>query len=176
MNRIWAGIGSRNITTEEAASLRQLAAFLSTRGWWLHSGNADGADAAFQSGAGGRGTAFLPWPSHAPGNLCGMEACTEIAPEALDTARRLHPAGARLHGRSLLYMARNVQIVEGLRGTRPVAFVACCADPLPEGVAGGSQLAWSLARERGIPFLNLRTAEGWRILADLIGAPPPPHH
>lgn len=155
----WAGIGSRNITTDEAEQLRTLAQRLSTAGLWLHSGNADGADAAFQSGVSGRGTTFLPWPGHNPHNIQGLENCTEITPEAIETARRLHPDGSRLKGKPLAFMARNVQIVEGLNGLRRVDFIVCCTDPLPDGgVSGGSSLAFRLAKELGIPFFNLRQA------------------
>jgi len=173
MERTWAGIGSRKLANGEAARLAALARHLTDQGWWLHSGNADGADVAFQSGASGRGTAFLPWPGHNPANLHGMEACTEITPEALATARRLHPKGRRLDGKALLFMARNVQIVEGLRGARRCDAVVCCADPLPDGVEGGSSLAWSLARELGIPCFNLRTEGDEERFLLWAGAPPP---
>jgi predicted Rossmann fold nucleotide-binding protein DprA/Smf involved in DNA uptake len=47
----YAGIGSRQITSEEASILRGLGARLASLGFWLYSGNATGADQAFEEGA-----------------------------------------------------------------------------------------------------------------------------
>lgn len=159
-HRVYAGIGSRSLLPGEAERITTLAAKLARRGFWLHSGNAAGADAAFQAGAAGQGTAFLPWEGHEPANLQGMEPCHEITDHARETARRLHRDGVALTGRRLAFMARNVQIVEGLDKICPVQMLLCCAAPSgPDAVSGGSALAWNLARERGIPRFNLRRPE-----------------
>ena len=159
--RAYAGIGSRSITSEEAALLRGLAKRLAEVGYWLYSGNAVGADQAFEEGAGAKAVAFLPGEEYNP--EVGREAirCKEITSDALRTARELHPKGSKMSPRTWLLMARNVQIVDGIPGFPPVEFVLCCADPKPGGVAGGSAMAFQVAKRRGIPFINLREV-GWK--------------
>jgi hypothetical protein len=158
--RAYAGIGSRDITSEEAAILRGLGKRLADLGYWLYSGNAVGADQAFEEGAGAKAVAFLPGEEYNP--EVGREAirCKTITDDALRIARELHPKGSKLSPRTRLLMARNVQIVDGIPGYPPVEFVLCCADPRHDGVAGGSAMAYRVARRRGIPFINIREV-GW---------------
>lgn len=156
----YAGIGSRQITADEAGMIRDLARLLSSRGYWLHSGNALGADQAFQEGAGARSVAFLPWPDYNPGIFPDTIRHTGLSDVALKLARKLHPCGDKLSQYSLKFMARNVQIVDGTAEYPPVDFVLCCATPLEDGVQGGSAMAYRVARLRGIPFINLREP-GW---------------
>lgn len=167
IQRAYAGIGSRQIRPEEVVILRDLGERLAGRGFWLYSGNATGADQAFEEGAGDRAVLFLPWPDYNP--EIGLRAirCTQITEKAMRLAAQLHPKGKRLSSRSALLMARNVQIVDGVPGYPPVAFVLCCADPLEDGVAGGAMMAYRLAKLRGIPFLNIRQ-EGWQAQLEVL--------
>jgi hypothetical protein len=152
----YAGIGSRQITSEEASILRGLGARLASLGFWLYSGNATGADQAFEEGADDRAVLFLPWDDYNPSIGANAVRCTQITEPAMRLAQQLHPKGKKLSSRSALLMARNVQIVDGIAGYPPVDFVLCCADPLDDGVAGGAMMAYRVAKLRGIPFINVR--------------------
>src|ERR1035437_975744 len=115
--RTYAGIGSRRIREDEAAILRGLAKRLAELDYWLYSGNAVGADQAFEEGAVARAILFLPWEGY--NESIGRDAvkCTQITDQALRTASELHPKGSKLSPRSLLLMARNVQIIDGIQDT-----------------------------------------------------------
>ena len=170
----YAGIGSRQITAAEAVAIRNLSKKLAARGFWLYSGNATGADQAFQEGAGSKAIAFLPHAGYNRGICPQTQRCQTITKEAIATARQLHPKGDSLSEHSLAMMARNVQIIEGIPGLPRVEFVLCCADPDGQGVAGGSAMGWKVARRHGIPFLNLRVP-GWEARLDaLLATFPPP--
>lgn len=156
----YAGIGSRQISLVEAETIRGLARSLAVQGYWLHSGNAIGADQAFQEGAGKQSVAFLPWPEYNQGICPDSLRYCQFSEESVSIARKLHPKGATLSAHSFSMMARNVQMVDGVPGHPRVAFVLCCADPTEYGVKGGSAMAFRLAKLRGIPFINLRKP-GW---------------
>lgn len=167
----YAGVGSRQITPAEAGTIRELARGLAARGYWLHSGNAVGADQAFQEGAGLRSVAFLPWPDYNPDICPETTRYLSITGQAIALARDLHPQGDRLSERSLALMARNVQIIDGAEEHPPVSFVLCCADPRENGVQGGSAMAYRVAKLRGIPFYNLREP-GWEAMLEAeVGKP-----
>lgn len=57
----YAGIGSRRTPDDVLVLMYAIARMAAARGLWLYSGHADGADWAFERGAGGRATIFLPW-------------------------------------------------------------------------------------------------------------------
>lgn len=150
----YAGIGSRETPAEILKQMTVLSAWMSRRGWHLHSGGAAGADTAFAKGTPiPARTQFLPWPGyeHHAGPDCHIPSgeihrrCTEIASE-------LHPAwhkcgqGARkLHG-------RNVTILLGRHLSTPVSAVVCWTKG--GQVIGGTGMGIRIAQAFDIPVLN----------------------
>jgi hypothetical protein len=59
--RSYAGIGSRQTPDHVLAAITAVAKVLAERGYILRSGGAEGADTAFEKGAGKATEIFLPW-------------------------------------------------------------------------------------------------------------------
>ena len=165
----------------------RLARKLAAGGWTLRSGHAQGADRAFEVGAGGRAVIYLPSPTFGqrpyrdkrtgevdPGmKLSGEAVCL---PEQwrghyqtlqLSGIRSMH-AGVQefvrlLHGRNFAQVFGH----DEPDFSEPSRFVLCWR-PEPEGQPqGGTATAVLLARRQGIEVRNLwdettrRAAEAW---------------
>ena len=152
---VYAGIGSRATPRDVLQTMTTMAAWLARRGWHLHSGGAAGADSAFAAGAPpGTRTLFLPWPGYR-GNA-GPD-CRTLAPDRMRTclaiAAVLHPAWHRCSPAARNLHARNTAILLGEGADAPVhAVVAWTSRGL---VSGGTGMGIRIARDRGIPVLNL---------------------
>lgn len=135
--RLYAGIGSRDITEGESQSLTFVAERLAKLGYALRSGGADGADTAFFKGA---GPCQILRPKHA------TEAAIELASQH-------HPAWDHCTPYVRKLMGRNAQIVLGPDLDSPVAFVACWTRAPPG--RGGTRFGMRLAQANHIPVFNL---------------------
>lgn len=146
-NYYYTGVGSRKTPTEILLIMTSLARALYKKGFILRSGGAEGADKAFESGAGNRKDIYLA--HHA--NI-----------ESMDIAKKFHPAWSncgdfakKLHGRNAF------QVLGGCLD-EPSKFLVCWT---PDGCichadrtinTGGTGTAISIASEYGIPVFNLR--------------------
>ena len=152
---VYAGIGSRATPRAVLESMTVMAAWLARKGWHLHTGGAAGADTAFAAGAPpSLRTLFLPWSGYrgTAGPDCRtlspsrMERCLSIASALHPAWHRCSPAARKLH-------ARNVSILLGERADVPVRAVVAWT---PGGaLSGGTGMGIRIARDRGIPVLNL---------------------
>ncbi len=150
----YAGIGARATPAAVLADMTVMAGWLARTGWHLSSGGADGADAAFASGApADQRTIWLPWrgynghrgPDCRVQSAAELSACTEIAAPLHPAWNRCSPAVRKLH-------ARNVAIL-GVTLDRPVD---ACVAWSPDGrVEGGTGMGIRIAEAHGIPVLNL---------------------
>jgi hypothetical protein len=169
----YAGIGSRTITTEERTTILVLAAQLSKRGCIVYSGNADGADIAFQTGSGGNCVIMLPYLNF---NVKQYDLSRSLAYYNLGRSKTgqasiddFHPAPRSLTQGGRCMMARNFHQVMGVTAedagmgtsftstgkvrdyTGPsilwprVSFVVCCSDENEQGVIGGTGQACRIA-------------------------------
>ena len=152
---VYAGIGSRATPRAVLDDMTVMAAWLARRGWHLHSGGAAGADTAFAAGApGGCRTVFLPWPGYRGhrGADCRTPSpdrfarCLAIASDLHPAWQRCLPAARRLH-------ARNAAILLGADCDAPVDAVVAWTSR--GETTGGTGLGIRIARDRGIPVLNL---------------------
>ncbi len=154
---IYAGIGSRQTPPEAREVMRRIAERLADRGYVLRSGGAEGADQAFESGAGTKKEIYLPWRAfnNHPSPLFAP------TPEAMAVAASVHPAWARLDNNVQLLMGRNSHQVLGWDMETPVDFVICWTQDGAETAmertirTGGTGQAIALASRRGIPVFNL---------------------
>ncbi len=152
---IYAGIGARATPRSVLVHMTAMANWLAREGWFLASGGAQGADAAFAKGASaGSRTLYLPWPRYNSQDVRDCHAPThrELA-RWMEVARLTHPAWDRCSPAVRKLHARNAAIVLGANLDRPVDAVVAWT---PEGaITGGTGLALRIAEKHGIPVLNL---------------------
>jgi hypothetical protein len=144
----YAGIGSRQTPQALLPALTDLARDLAGRGYVLRSGAADGADAAFEAGAGDAKEVWLPWKG-----FNGHTSPLLPSPEAFDLAARFHPEWPRCGRGARALHARNGHQILGADLDTPVDFVVCWT--LDGGWVGGTAQALRMADAHGIPVYNL---------------------
>lgn len=161
MPRYYAGIGSRETPRDVCLLMESLAKKLAGEGWTLRSGHADGADRAFERGAGGKAVVYLPFPSFGiepyqddPGMpVMGQAVCLPQVWES--NCRKLVEIGVRYSMLHSKMHGRNWAQVCGLEGEGPSQMVVCWC-PEPNGrPQGGTATAVNLARHLGIQVRNL---------------------
>ncbi len=136
--------------------MKTIAQDLSRKGWVLRSGGAEGADTAFEIGAGSKKEIFLPWKGF-NGNDSGFHNPTlgayKLAESIIPWWNGMSDGAKKLH-------ARNVHQVFGYTLKEPVRFVLCWT---PNGESkGGTRTAIMLAYQANIPVINL-----WRDKFDI---------
>lgn len=172
----YTGIGSRKAAAGVIQLMQGIARRLAARGFVLRSGGADGADMAFEIGAGdGPKEIYLPWRGFKGNrsplyNLTNSAAAAEIAATIRPAWPRLKPSVQGLH-------TRNVHQVLGQDLANPAQFVVCWT---PDGAqteqersaeTGGTGTAIALANRRGVQVINLaREGAMDRLTALVIGA------
>jgi len=157
MAKTYAGIGSRRTPKDVQRLMTQIATKLAQQGWTLRSGHADGADLAFERGAGSQTEIYLPWTSfNAHWPIAGQRFAAPTQ-TALAMAKDYHPAWKACSSGARLLHARNVHQILGPDLQEPVKFVLCWT---PDGQdSGGTGQALRLARKNGIPVFNLYDPE-----------------
>lgn len=146
----YAGIGSRKTPLAIQDIMTDIAKDLYQSNYWLVSGAADGADSAFERGAGDKKEIWLPhlgWHGH-PSKLVVTNAAYELAED-------FHPAWDYLDSDERALIARDGHQVLGQDLESPVDFIICWT-PNGESVGGTSQ-ALRLAKAFKIPYYNLGT-------------------
>jgi len=144
----YAGIGSRKTPANILNVMTHIAEFLQRREYTLRSGAAQGADTAFEKGAGELKEIFT--------------ARSNIPSEAMSTVDRFHPAPGNLSPYARKLMARNAMQIFGADMNTPVSFVICWTPDGANGTTqptsyntGGTGQAIRIAAANGIPVINL---------------------
>lgn len=133
----YTGIGSRKTPAHICQLFTKIAMLLKEEGYVLRSGGAEGADKAFELGAGDKAEVFRP--HHATAQ------CLKIAEGLIPWWQKMDDYAQKLH-------ARNVQQILGKNLDSPVKFVLCWT---PDGKEiGGTRTAIVLAHEHHIPVFN----------------------
>lgn len=162
----YAGIGARITPAAIQKIMENGAKQLAAEGYLLRSGHADGADQAFQLGAGKLSRVYLPWPSY---NQNVQVLGNKIVPEnwALHHEAAIHhPIWDDLSQGVQKLLARNVAILLGSRMDDPVDFVICWT---PQGrQIGGTGHALSVAIKYDIPIYNLGKEGELERLTDML--------
>lgn len=167
MIEAYAGIGSRNITDKEEEIIIKIANKLSKR-FLLYSGNATGADIAFQRGSNGNCVVMLPeegfnkkhFDYTDPKLALGYYSVGNTA-AGLESLYEHHenPSSLKSYGKKL--MCRNHHQIYGYGELDIVSFVVCCSKPIGNIVEGGTRQAVRIAHSLDIPVVNIRV-EGWQ--------------
>jgi len=157
-NMVYAGVGSRETPEDIAKDITEIAKILRAEGFVLRSGKAQGADIAFEKGAGSDKEIF-------PGNKTAGQKEQIIA-------REIHPNPDAIDAKEKAeymwnLMARNTNQIFGKDLDIPVDFVLAWT---PDGLtnykdrsikSGGTGQAIEMASRKGIPVINLANP-GWR--------------
>lgn len=167
MNTLYyTGVGSRQTPPHILELMTKIARHLSEKGYILRSGHAEGADRAFEKGAGGKAIIYLPWPSFGqkpykddPGMpVLGTPVCNEAIwdnyysiLQTLGTRGDAYGAVKKLHG-------RNVAQVLGHDPQKPepskILFYWAPKDS-QGNPTGGTRTAVALAIYYNIPTIDL---------------------
>lgn len=159
MAKYYAGIGSRETPGHVCSLMTKIAEYLAIRDFTLRSGGANGADTAFEEGAEAK-EIFLPWKGF-NGNASPLFMPTA---EAMEMAKKYHPAWHKLSRGGRLLMARNCHQMLGLDLKTPVDFVICWTKNA-EG-SGGTGQAIRIARDLDIWVNDLAddtTRDSWEM-------------
>jgi hypothetical protein len=170
----YAGIGSRKTPPDQLERMEAAAKRLAGMGYTLRSGGADGADTAFENGAGEKKEIFLPWR----GFNGRQSRFAEPSREAQEVAAALHPVWAKLSPAARKMMSRNAHQILGGDLRSPVNFVVCWT---PDGCSheserthatGGTGQAIALASRWGIPVFNFARPDAGERLRDFLANRP----
>lgn len=158
--RTYTGVGSREITDTEQYLIEEAAVWLRAIGYAAISGNAEGADIAFQEASDGCCYLMLPWvdfnaeeydPSFSRGTyVVGDET------EGQRMVDQCHPNPDRLSRGARALLARNYYQVAGYRDCPKSDFILCCADPDAQGVRGGTGHTVRIGHRLHVPYFNIR--------------------
>lgn len=152
MKKFYAGIGSRETPQEILEKMKQHALFLQKCNYILRSGGADGADKAFESGAGSLKEIYLPWKNF-NGSISNL---IQIPKQAYESVYKYHPNPYALSQGALKLMARDYCQVFGY-DEEPINFCLCWTK---NGKAsGGTGQAIRICEANGIPVYNYYNQE-----------------
>ena len=149
----YAGIGARKTPVVIRSQMTWVAEILAKNGYTLRSGGAEGADTAFEWGAGEKCQIFFPY---------------DATPRTIAIAKEIHPKPNDLGESGLKLMARNTLQVFGGDLDSPVNFVLCWT---PDGCehwdtrtreTGGTGQAIEMASRKGIPVINMFNGD-WKL-------------
>lgn len=154
---IYTGIGARN-TPEDILELMQQAAYcLAKDGYYLRTGDAEGADKAFREGAAKHAAEFHLhlWQTCQVYSASDM---TYVNPEVFARCEadflELHPAPQRCSAYAARLLMRNgLQLLGAKPDIRPSQFILCWT-PNAE-ITGGTGQSLRLAAKYGIKVFNL---------------------
>jgi len=160
----YAGVGSRETPADVLTLMGNIADNLAAAGWTLRSGNAPGADQAFQrghlrTGCNDRIEIYLPWVGFEAdalrGWLSGIVARLHPQRDAYAIAEKFYPNWPALKSGGRALHARNVHQIVGRDVLRPdpVRFVMCWTPGARGG--GGTGQAIRIARAYTVPVYDL---------------------
>jgi hypothetical protein len=155
--KFYTGVGSRKTPKVILDRMQQIAFKLRHLGYTLRSGGAQGADSAFELGAGLEKKIFY---------------AKDATNAAMEIARKHHPAWERCSHYAKRLHARNAFQVLGLDLRTPSKFLVCwtpdaCTGSWVRSIkTGGTGTAISIAEDYGVEVFNLANEEHLRRLSN----------
>lgn len=155
--KFYAGVGSRETPRAVQNEMTAIAQRLRTLGFVLRSGGADGADTAFERGAGPDKRVYVPWIGF-KGRHGENMVVVGRDPGLQATAAQCHPAWWKLSAAGRMLHTRNVAQVLGYSPEDAVnsSFVVCWT-PGASG-SGGTGQAIRIAQKYGVKVYDLASA------------------
>lgn len=170
----YTGIGSRNTPKEVMEQMTDIAIVLQSKGYTLRSGGADGADTAFEIGAGDLMDIYIPWDGFNGREGINYKSLDSSSSDILDKSVLLAKTViSEGHWNNMGFGAkklhtRNVSQVLGDDLNTPSKFLICYTD---DGkVKGGTATAIKLAINHNIPVFNLgdTSKDMYKVIMDYI--------
>jgi hypothetical protein len=150
----YTGVGSRSTPSYVLLRIEKIAAYYYSKGWWLRSGGAEGADNAFEVGHyyHTNKEIYLPYNGF---NGRTEDECNiiTISAECFDIAASIHPNWKACSDFAKKAHARNVHQVLGRDLSTPSEFLLCWTQDAK--LVGGTRTAIVLATQNNIPVFNL---------------------
>jgi len=153
----YAGIGSRETPPNILHYFEYLGELFAKQGFILRSGNAKGADQAFEKGCdkvNGKKEIFLPWKDFEN----STSKLYNITNEAMTIAAIYHPYWNNLSYSAKKLLARDVYQVLGYDLKTPSSFVICWTKNGKSG--GGTGQAIRIAKAYNIPVFDFGSNDG----------------
>lgn len=150
--KAFAGIGSRTAPDWVLSLASYAGEVLALAGYTLRSGAAPGMDSAFEYGCikgKGKKEIFLPWEDFNN----SLSDLYEVRPQALEIAKKYHPAWGKLSFGAKKLMGRNSYQVLGYYLDFAVDFILCYTKNGKD--IGGTSQAIRIARDYNIPIFNI---------------------
>ena len=149
----YTGIGSRATPNKWLKAMERVATILSSAGYVLRSGGADGADSAFEAGStSSTKTIFIPWEG-VNGTSSQQEGIfSGVCDKAMSMAESIHPAWERCSRGARSLHARNIYQVLGKDLASPSDFLLCYTEGGKK--IGGTATAIRLAEANGVKVYN----------------------
>jgi hypothetical protein len=148
--KYYCGVGSRQTPVFICELFTEIAKELSGE-YILRSGGADGADTAFENGAGENKEIWLPWKkfNKNTSTLTFDKRATDILKTVIDDVHfsNLTDAAIRLH-------SRNVHQIMGLLDDNNMSSFVLCWTVDAQDNFGGTATAIKLAKKLGVPVYN----------------------
>lgn len=170
--RAYAGIGSHKTPPHILDDMESLAIDLSSDGWTLRSGGANGADTAFELGA-LRNTRsaeiMLPWNGFNGRWIVNDVYYIPINQISLEIAERFHPAWHHCSSAARKLHARNVHQILGINLDSPVEFVVCWTPNASR--SGGTGQALRIAEHYNIPIFDVADPDQVDALSSFLNVP-----
>jgi hypothetical protein len=172
----YTGIGSREISLEEAQKASIFADYMAKIGMTLYTGDASGGDEAFHAGSSGRAVIWTPWDRHS--GRQGLHINAGSSEAGRQWIRDVHPNPGAVLGREKIepYLVRDAHQVIGMPPEFPQSLFVVYIATWVGGVSivkGGTGQAVRIATKLGIPSYNLRDKSVFEVLSDvktLLGA------
>lgn len=162
MSKYYAGIGSRKTPNIVLEIMTDIAKHLAKEDYILRSGAADGADTAFEDGAGAKKNIYLPWPTFNDRTVPYIP----ITKEAKEIAAKFHPYWDNLGQGAQKLHARNCYQVLGETLDKPAEFIICWTPGGKE--VGGTAQAIRIAKANNVKVYNLAKKEDMQYWSDKI--------
>jgi hypothetical protein len=164
--KYYTGIGARETPPEILNIMTAVAQKLQSLGYILRSGGARGADTAFEEGAGDKVNIYLPFHGFRHKERPRKASDFTYTQEAMDLAKKYHPAWSRCSYEAQKYHARNSHQVLGRDLKTPSEFIICWTKD--GDMVGGTSQALRIATDYHIPIYNLAIEDDLRKLGEFI--------
>lgn len=172
MTKYYTGIGSREVPLEIYELMTKVAEFLSGQGFILRSGGADGSDSAFELGA-KEMEIYLPWNGFNNRRTNQLHDDKYLVPSEFGNysyaeliTKMTHPACDKLNDTTWKFHNRNVYQILGKNLLTPSNFVVLYAPTTTDGVKGGTNTAYTIAKRMGIKTYNLYVSEERKLIEE----------
>lgn len=172
---IIAGVGSRTAPKSIGKRCVELGAYIAELGGFVRSGHSGMCDLSWEKGAGEKSISYIPCSTFGANNpFHGHVVDFSKIPknkkkEAYESVERLHPNASHLDSQAMDLLARNWLVVKGVSENSIADLVICYGHRKNGKIMGGTGHVQRIARELGVPLVNMLDEENDVIAAMIEG-------